>query len=92
VFKDHPEILKVEVQGHTDNTGAPGYNKGLSQRRADAVVAALVKRGIDRARLVGKGYGQEQPIADNGTDEGRQKNRRVQFQIIERQPKTEGTK
>jgi len=92
VFKDHPEILKVEVQGHTDNTGAPGYNKGLSQRCADAVVAALVKRGIDRARLVGKGYGQEQPIADNGTDEGRQKNRRVQFQIIERQPKTEGTK
>ncbi|MEB2322927.1 MAG: OmpA family protein [Sorangiineae bacterium] len=92
VFRDHLEIQKVEVQGHTDNRGNPAYNKGLSQRRAAAVVAALVKRGIVGSRLVAKGYGQERPIADNSTDAGRQQNRRVQFQIIEKASKVDGQK
>ncbi|HVY47433.1 MAG TPA: OmpA family protein [Minicystis sp.] len=87
VFKEHPEILKVEVQGHTDNRGGKAYNKNLSKQRAEAVVKALVKRGIDKKRLVAHGYGEEVPIADNKTDEGRALNRRVQFKILEKKPK-----
>jgi outer membrane protein OmpA-like peptidoglycan-associated protein len=87
VFASHPEIRKVEVQGHTDNVGSKLSNKLLSQSRADAVRKALVKRGIDKARLVAKGFGQDVPIADNATDAGRQENRRVQFKIVDKQPK-----
>ncbi len=84
VFKEHPELTKIEVQGHTDSKGVPAMNKTLSQQRAESVKKALVKRGIGEARLVPKGYGQDKPIGDNGTDEGRQKNRRVQFVILEK--------
>jgi OOP family OmpA-OmpF porin len=87
VVKAHPEIKKIEVQGHTDDRGVRLQNQSLSQQRADAVMKALIKRGIDKKRLTAKGYGQDQPIADNTTDEGRQKNRRVQFNILEKQPK-----
>jgi OOP family OmpA-OmpF porin len=72
------------VQGHTDNRGRKQHNKILSQGRADAVMKALVKRGIEQTRLVAKGFGSEVPIADNETDPGRQKNRRVQFNILEK--------
>jgi OmpA-OmpF porin, OOP family len=82
VLREHPEILRIEVQGHTDNTGSAAHNKQLSGGRADAVVKALVKRGIVKGRLTSHGYGQEKPIADNGTDAGRTKNRRVQFAIL----------
>ena len=81
------EILLVEVQGHTDNQGAKGLNEGLSTRRAKAVVDALVKRGIAKQRLSSKGFGQDKPIADNDTPDGRQKNRRVQFEIQKRAEK-----
>jgi outer membrane protein OmpA-like peptidoglycan-associated protein len=84
VLAEHPEILRVEVQGHTDSRGSPAFNKALSQQRADAVDKALVERGIDRTRITAKGYGQELPMADNVTDEGRQKNRRVEFKILEK--------
>ena len=87
VLKGHPELLRLEVQGHTDSTGARGHNKQLSQARADAVMKALLKRGIDKKRLTAKGYGQDVPIADNGTEEGKAKNRRVQFSITEKKPK-----
>jgi OmpA-OmpF porin, OOP family len=87
VLKEHPEIGKIEVQGHTDNRGAAKTNDKLSQDRADSVKKALVKRGVDDARLSTKGYGQNVPIADNTTEEGRQKNRRVQFKIVEKTPK-----
>jgi OmpA-OmpF porin, OOP family len=87
VLTQHPEMTKIEVQGHTDSRGAPALNKTLSQARADAVVAALVKRGIAKDRLTSKGYGQDKAIAPNTTEEGRQKNRRVQFSIIEKKPK-----
>ena len=87
VFKDHKDILHVEVQGHTDNRGTAQLNKGLSQRRAEAVLKALVFRGIEAGRLEARGYGQDVPIADNKTDAGRQKNRRVQFKILDRKPK-----
>jgi len=89
VLKDHPEITKLEVQGHTDNRGSASLNRKLSQQRADSVRAALVKRGIGEDRLVSKGYGPDAPIADNKTATGRQQNRRVQFVILEKAPKGE---
>ncbi|MCC7194990.1 MAG: OmpA family protein [Gemmatimonadaceae bacterium] len=71
--------FKVEVAGHTDDVGTPEANLTLSQQRAQSVVAALVQRGIPAARLVAKGYGQTTPIADNRTEGGRAKNRRVEL-------------
>lgn len=71
--------MKVEVGGHTDNTGTPETNQKLSQERAQAVMAALVQRGIAADRMTAKGYGQTTPIADNRTEEGRAKNRRVEL-------------
>jgi len=84
VIKKHPEIVKLEVQGHTDDRGTKIHNKILSQARADAVRKALVQRGVDAKKLTAVGYGADQPIADNSTDEGRAKNRRVQFKIVEK--------
>lgn len=71
--------LKVEVGGHTDNVGAAQANEKLSDERARAVMAALIKRGVAANRLSAKGYGQGAPIADNRTEEGRAKNRRVEL-------------
>lgn len=69
---------KVVIEGHTDSTGSASYNKWLSQRRADAVAQWLVNKfGIDAKRVSAIGYGEERPIADNNTAEGRAKNRRV---------------
>jgi outer membrane protein OmpA-like peptidoglycan-associated protein len=84
IFKEHLDLTKVEVQGHTDNQGAKGFNKTLSGQRAEAVRKALIALGIDQKRLVAKGYGEDKPIADNTTEEGRATNRRVQFVILER--------
>ena len=71
--------LKFEVQGHTDNTGNAASNQTLSEKRAQAIVAKLVEMGIKADRLTAVGKGQNSPIADNSTDEGRAKNRRVEF-------------
>jgi len=79
-----PDIELVEVQGHTDDNGAPKYNVHLSQQRAEAVVAWLVHRGVPSDKLVAKGYGFERPVADNRIWTGRAKNRRVQFVILRR--------
>jgi len=87
VLLQHPEMVRIEVQGHTDNRGSAALNKKLSQARADAVKKALVQRGVSAERLVTKGYGPDKPIDENGTEEGRQKNRRVQFMILDKQPK-----
>jgi outer membrane protein OmpA-like peptidoglycan-associated protein len=85
VLAEHPEIRRVEVQGHTDNRGGKAYNQKLSERRANAVVKWLVGRGqVDSTRLVAKGFGFDVPIASNDTPEDRQKNRRVQFTILEK--------
>ena len=78
LLKDNPG-LKVGVEGHTDSTGTPARNKILSQQRAESVVSALVKAGIDGKRLTAKGWGQDKPIADNKTEEGKAKNRRVEI-------------
>lgn len=71
--------LRIEIGGHTDNVGTPDANLRLSQERAQAVMAALIERGIKADRLTAKGYGQTTPVADNRTEDGRAKNRRVEL-------------
>jgi OmpA-OmpF porin, OOP family len=71
--------LKLGVEGHTDNTGTPARNKTLSDARARSVVAALTAAGIAANRLTPAGFGQDKPIADNRSEEGRAKNRRVEL-------------
>jgi outer membrane protein OmpA-like peptidoglycan-associated protein len=85
VINQHPEIKKIEVQGHTDDAGHPQFNEHLSQERAESVSWWLFEAGIPKEKLVAKGYGGTMPIADNRTSEGRQKNRRVQFVLLEKQ-------
>ncbi len=81
LMKDNATI-KIEIAGYTDSKGAAEYNLGLSENRAKAVVDYLVNAGIKPARLSFKGYGKEQPIATNETEEGRQLNRRTEFKIM----------
>lgn len=73
--------LSVEIQGHTDATGTAARNRALSASRADTVKAALALYGIPAARMRTRGYGASMPIADNGTEEGRRLNRRVDFAL-----------
>ena len=80
-LKENPR-LKVEIGGHTDNSGSETYNLQLSQRRAQAVYNYLISNGIAQDRLHPTGYGAAKPIATNETEEGRQKNRRIEFKII----------
>ena len=82
LLKSDPS-LKLEVGGHTDNTGAADHNMKLSLGRAAAVVDALVGTyGIDKLRLQPKGYGDTRPVAPNDTDDGRAKNRRVELRKL----------
>ena len=81
VMKDHPEITKVRIEGHTDNTGTAKINTKLSGDRAGTVVKWLVKNGISADRLTSKGWGPDRPIDSNSTEEGRRNNRRVEFHI-----------
>lgn len=82
VMNMHPD-LKVEIQGHTDNVGSPEYNQKLSERRAKAVQDYLIGAGIDSNRLKAVGYGETMPIHSNDTSGGRDRNRRVSFEVIE---------
>ncbi len=84
VLADHPEIKKLEVQGHTDSRGARAANMALSEARAKAVMTALGKRGIDAKRLVSKGYGPDKPLDTANNEAAWQKNRRVQFVVLEK--------
>ncbi len=77
------KTMKIEVGGHTDSQGADAANLSLSQKRAQSVVEYMVLAGIERERLIAKGYGETIPIADNTTKEGRAKNRRTEFVIVE---------
>ncbi len=81
ILEETPDII-VEISSHTDSQGDSAYNQELSQKRAQKVVDYLIKKGIEESRLVAKGYGETQPIADNDTPEGRAKNRRTEFAVI----------
>ncbi len=78
LMNENPD-LKFSVEGHTDNTGKAASNQTLSEARSKAIVDKLVEMGVSKDRLTAVGKGQNSPIADNGTDEGRAKNRRVEF-------------
>lgn len=82
LLKDQP-VMKIEISGHTDNTGSADHNQALSANRARAVYDFLVKAGISQERLAYKGYGFSRPAAENTTAEGRQFNRRVEFTILQ---------
>jgi hypothetical protein len=83
----HPEILKVRVEGHTDNKGSAIANLDLSRGHAAAVRRHLIEiGGIDGKRLVAQGFGPDRPIADNKSESGRAKNRRIEFVIIDKAP------
>jgi OOP family OmpA-OmpF porin len=83
VLGAHPEITSVVIEGHSDSTGGDALNQRLSQARADAVMAALVERGVAKERLAAKGFGPTRPVASNDTEEGREQNRRVEISIAE---------
>jgi outer membrane protein OmpA-like peptidoglycan-associated protein len=83
ILDAHPEIGKISIEGHTDNVGKPKYNKSLSEKRAASVAKWLTDHHIESQRLSSAGFGLEAPLTDNDTEEGRRKNRRVEFHIRE---------
>ena len=84
VLRQHPDLVAIEVQGHTDDRGSARTNTALSQARAEAVVAHLRRRGVSAYRLAARGYGPQRALAPNTTAAGREKNRRVEFHILRR--------
>ena len=80
-MQDAPD-MRIEVQGHTCNIGTEAYNQGLSERRAKSVQMYLQNKGVDAGRMDVKGYGESSPAFSNDTEEGRKKNRRVQFEVL----------
>ena len=80
VLKNNPDT-NINIYGHTDSRGTDSYNQSLSERRANSVVNYLVSLGVAKSRLFAMGVGEKEPIADNSTDAGRAKNRRVEFAI-----------
>ena len=83
VINRNPRIKRIEIQGHTDNTGTREHNKTLSEQRANSVRDALVSLGVEPNRLVAVGYGQDRPVAPNATPQGRERNRRTQLMIVD---------
>ena len=81
-FMKRKTTMEIEVAGHTDNVGNAEANLTLSQKRAEAVRNYLLRKGIHPSRVKAKGYGQDSPVADNGTEEGRRKNRRTEIHIL----------
>lgn len=83
VIAKHPHIKRIRIEGHASSDGEATHNMKLSEARANSVMAYLTKKGIAKAMLLARGFGITKPIADNGTEDGREKNRRVEFNIIE---------
>src|SRR5712664_3348225 len=84
VLNTHPDVARVQVEGHTDSTGSARTNTALSQARAESVGSYLVSHGIAPSRLVARGFGPSRPLATNVTRTGREANRRVEFRVLER--------
>lgn len=76
-----PKVVSIVIEGHTDSTGPAAYNQGLSERRANAVRNYLVEQGVDADKITAVGKGEEEPVADNSTKEGRALNRRVEAEV-----------
>ncbi|MEO8706783.1 MAG: OmpA family protein [Kofleriaceae bacterium] len=83
-LNEHPEIEKIRIEGHTDNEASNAYNVKLSNNRAASVRMYLQSKGVGAGRMESKGFGEEKPIADNGTPDGRETNRRVEIHITKR--------
>lgn len=83
VIKDNPHIKKIAIEGHASSDGNDAFNMTLSDDRCKSVMKYLVDHGIEEKKLTAKGFGETKPIADNDTEEGREKNRRVEFNIVE---------
>lgn len=83
LINKNPQLKKISIDGHASAEGTAAANKKLSDERAKSVMAYLVGHGVQQERLSATGWGIEKPIADNATEEGREKNRRVEFNIIE---------
>jgi outer membrane protein OmpA-like peptidoglycan-associated protein/opacity protein-like surface antigen len=88
VLRNHPEIPKIRIEGHTDDKGDDAYNKDLSQRRAERVRMYLIEKGVGEDRLEALGFGEEKPVSSNRTNKGRAANRRVEFNIVDPAPTT----
>ena len=82
VLRAQDRSIKVGVYGHTDSRGGLWFNMKLSKDRAASVMKYLVDHGIDKGRLESEGFGPKKPVAPNDTEEGRAKNRRVEFKIL----------
>jgi OOP family OmpA-OmpF porin len=85
VIKKNPQLKHIRIEGHASSEGNAQHNKQLSDDRAKSVMKYLVDHGIPAAELASVGYGSEKPIADNTTEDGREKNRRVEFMILEQE-------
>jgi OOP family OmpA-OmpF porin len=85
VIKKTPRIKTIQIEGHASSDGADDYNLKLSDRRAKAVRTYLLTQGVAPETLVAKGFGETKPIADNNTEAGREKNRRVEFNILKQE-------
>lgn len=83
LMNESAQLKRVEVQGHTDDTGEDDFNLALSLQRAETVRQALIERGVDAKRLSVKGLGESEPVATNETPEGRARNRRVELKVLE---------
>lgn len=83
VIKKNPHIKKIAIEGHASSEGDPKFNRKLSDDRAKAVRQYLIDHGISADTLTAKGYGADKPLASNDTEEGKEKNRRVEFNVIE---------
>lgn len=79
-FED-ADVVSIKVVGHTDSVGSDAYNQALSERRASSVAEYLLSQGVAPNKITSEGKGESQPIADNETEEGRAKNRRVELHI-----------
>jgi OmpA-OmpF porin, OOP family len=87
VMMNNEQIEVIQIEGHTDSTGGAARNRELSKQRAESVRQYLIGKGIAKDRMVAKGFGPDKPITPNDTPEGRDANRRVEFNIIKQGPK-----
>jgi OmpA-OmpF porin, OOP family len=82
IFLNQNPALKVEISGHTDNSGTEIYNQQLSEKRAQSVAEYLITHEISKQRIITKGYGSQQPISVNDSEQNKQQNRRIEFKIL----------